>query len=75
MSYRLGSFIWVKTPDGIKFRRYSIAGTGGQCLLSPPDMDENGMFPVMLYNFGGSIFNAALSLIMLLFYTFLPGGH
>lgn len=74
VSYRLGSFIWVKTPDGIKFRRYSIAGTGGQCLLSPPDMDENGMFPVMLYNFGGSIFNAALSLIMLLFYTFLPGG-
>ncbi|MEY8427804.1 hypothetical protein AALA00_08845 [Lachnospiraceae bacterium 46-15] len=55
-SFRIGSFMWVKREDRIRFARYSLAGTGGQCLLSPPEM-EDGRFPYVLYHMGGSLAN------------------
>lgn len=48
--------MWVKDREKIKFRRLSLAGTGGQCLLIPPDR-KDGKYPYVLYNFGGSIIN------------------
>ena len=55
-SFRVFSLMWVK-PDGkIRLRRMSIAGTGGQCLMAPPDM-RDGKIPVTLYNLGGSLMN------------------
>ena len=48
--------MWVKLGNRVQFRKLSIAGTGGQCLMIPPDL-ENGKMPVMLYNFGGAIVN------------------
>lgn len=53
-SFRIFSFMWVKEGDKISVRRLSIAGTGGQCLMSPPDMVD-GKIPVVLYNLGGSL--------------------
>ena len=55
-SFRIGSFMWVKQDEVIKLRRLSIAGTGGQCLMAPPDM-KDGKIPYVLYNLGGSIVN------------------
>ena len=55
-SFRVFSLIWVKIGGRIRLRRLSIAGTGGQCLMAPPEM-KNGKIPVTLYNFGGSIMN------------------
>lgn len=55
-SFRIGSFMWVKREGRIRFARYSLAGTGGQCLLSPPDM-QDGRFPYVLYHMGGSLMN------------------
>lgn len=55
-SFRIGSFIWVRVGERIKFKRYSLMGTGGQCLLNPPDMVD-GKFPVKLYNAGGVLMN------------------
>ena len=64
-SYRIGSFAWVKSGDRIRFARQSIAGTAGQCLMSPPDMVD-GTMPVVLYNFGGVLMNVISAAIFLL---------
>ena len=37
-SFRIGSFMWVKLDGKIRLKRYSMSGTGGQCLMAPPDM-------------------------------------
>lgn len=63
-SFRIFSFMWVKENGKIKFRRLSLAGTGGQCLMTPPDMAD-GKIPVALYNLGGSMMNIASGLIFL----------
>lgn len=55
-SFRIGSFMIVKTEGKVKFKLHSVAGTGGQCLLSPPDM-KDGKMPYVLYNLGGVISN------------------
>ena len=55
-SFRIMSFMWVKEGDKIKFRRLSLAGTGGQCLMAPPELVD-GKMPVVLYNLGGAIMN------------------
>ncbi len=57
-SFRIGSFMWVKEQGKIKFRRLSVAGTGGQCLMNPPDLVD-GKVPVVLYNLGGPLMNLA----------------
>ncbi len=55
-SFRVGSFMWVKRDNKICLKRMSIAGTGGQCLMCPPDMID-GKIPYVLYNLGGCITN------------------
>lgn len=66
-SFRILSFIWSKSNGKIRFGRYSMAGTGGQCLLAPPD-PENGSiptkpFPTVLHHLGGSILNLVTAMI------------
>ena len=61
-SFRIFSWMWLKENGRIRFRRLSVAGTGGQCLMIPPDL-KDGRMPVLLYNFGGSIMNLAASAI------------
>ena len=55
-SFRIFGLMWVKTDGRVRFKRLNVAGTGGQCLMAPPDM-KDGRMPVMLYNFGGAIVN------------------
>ena len=62
-SYRIGGLMWIKLPDGIKLRRMSIAGTGGQCLMIPPKQ-KNGKIPVFLYNLGGAFANLVMAIIL-----------
>lgn len=69
-SFRIASFIWVKDQGKIKFKRMKIAGTGGQCLMSPPKMVD-GKFPVVLYNFGGALMNLIFAALFIgLFFAF-----
>ena len=63
-SFRIGSFIWVKLEGKLRLKRYSLSGTGGQCLMAPPDMVD-GKIPYALYNFGGCIANLVVSVIPL----------
>lgn len=57
LSFRVGSIVLQKTEQGIKFKKYSIAGTGGQCLMIPPDVENPENVPYFWYNFGGGLFN------------------
>lgn len=68
-SFRILSFMFIKENRKIKLKKLSIAGTGGQCLMSPPDMIE-GKLPVLLYNLGGPIFNFISAIFYLLLFFF-----
>ena len=70
-SYRIFSLMWVHDGERIRLRRFSLAGTGGQCLMEPPDL-VNGEIPVVLYNLGGSLMNILAGLLFLL--LSLPGS-
>lgn len=59
LSFRVGSVMWVQTETGIRLRRFRLPGTGGQCLMVPPEPE--GM-PVLLYNLGGPLMNVLLAL-------------
>lgn len=66
-SFRIGSFIWYKKQGEIHFGKYTLAGTGGQCLMSPPDL-QDGKMPYGLYNFGGALMNLLVSLAAFFIY-------
>ena len=78
-SFRVFNLIWVKENGTIHLRRLSVVGTAGQCLMVPPE-PVDGKIPVVLYNLGGSIMNAAVSIVLLLMffvlesYPLLSGG-
>ncbi|MGL5272763.1 MAG: M50 family metallopeptidase, partial [Phocaeicola sp.] len=45
------------------------AGTGGQCLLSPPNVDKGVYVPYFWYNIGGGLLNLLTSLIIFVIWT------
>lgn len=61
-SIRFGSLMLIKTEDGLKFRKFTLAGTGGQCLMVPPETDGDD-FPTGWYNMGGCLANLIAALI------------
>lgn len=66
VSFRILSLILVKIKGKFYLKKYHIPGTGGQCLLLPPEVDKNYNYPVTLYNLGGGIFNIIFSIIFFL---------
>ena len=72
ISFRIGSFMFIKNEGKIRVKIYNIVGTGGQCLMMPPPWREN--LPNKLYNFGGCITNFIASVIFLLIFLFFGGG-
>ena len=67
-SFRIGSLMWVRQGGKIRLCRMSIAGTGGQCLMIPPE-PKDGKIPVKLYNLGGVIFNLIFCAIFAILYA------
>lgn len=61
-SFRIGSFMWIRQDGVLRIKKYKLAGTGGQCLLSPPDLVD-GTFPVVLYNLGGALLNVIAAIL------------
>ncbi|SFP98936.1 hypothetical protein SAMN02910358_00413 [Lachnospiraceae bacterium XBB1006] len=57
LSFRILGMMWMKQDGRMVLRHMRIPGTGGQCLMGPPDM-KDGKIPVKLYLMGGTIFNA-----------------
>ena len=55
-SFRIFSLMLLNENGRFRIRKLRLAGTGGQCLMAPPDL-KDGKIPVMFYNFGGAIMN------------------
>ena len=64
-SFRVGSFMISEENGHLVTSRYSLAGTGGQCIMDPPDM-KDGEIPYILYNMGGVMMNLICASICLL---------
>jgi len=61
VSFRIGSLVLVRDDKGYGLRRFSVAGTGGQCLLEPPANADK--FPYKLYCMGGVIVNLLTAIV------------
>ncbi|MDR7870781.1 MAG: hypothetical protein RIN55_07990 [Tissierellaceae bacterium] len=60
VSFRVGSLTIIKEDGKYKFKKYNIPGTAGQCLMMPPEL-ENDKYPFVIYNFGGVFMNLIAS--------------
>lgn len=68
ISFRIFHFTFIRQNGKLRVKCFSVAGTGGQCLLNPPDKPLQDI-PCVLYNLGGALANlltAAVALTMLL---------
>ena len=63
-SFRIGSIAFVRREGRISIRRYKLAGTGGQCLMLPPEVPVERV-PFFWYNAGGVVMNIAVALLAL----------
>lgn len=76
VSLRWRSFAVVRNREGkFEFKRFNVAGTLGQCIMTPKDTNNA---PLFWYNFGGVLMNiicALLGLVIIVFkqnaFTFL----
>lgn len=67
VSFRIFNITLIKIDGKIRVKRFAVAGTGGQCLLNPPDLPLEKI-PTACYNAGGVLANLlALLLVSPLF--------
>lgn len=65
-SFRIFSLMLTEENGKLHCKRFSLAGTGGQCLMAPPTPDADGHFPFVLYNLGGSLMNLLTTIAFIL---------
>ena len=58
-SFRIGSFMLYRGDEGLRFGRFTVAGTGGQCLLEPSGTTDPENMPYEAYLLGGVAANLA----------------
>ncbi|MGN1349066.1 MAG: hypothetical protein ACI4VI_08995 [Acutalibacteraceae bacterium] len=68
-SFRIGKYMLLKTEQGFSFKKMSLQGTAGQCLMTAPEY-KDGKYPYVLYHLGGAIINALSAVIFLSLYFF-----
>ncbi len=61
-SFRVGSFMLKKEDKKLVLKRFTLAGTGGQCIMAPPELVD-GKMPYFWYNIGGALCNIVISVI------------
>lgn len=64
VSFRIFNLTFIRKDNKLCIKRFSIAGTGGQCLLVPPEKPLERV-PTILYNLGGVLTNLLTSIIAL----------
>lgn len=62
ISFRIFSMMLLRENGKFKIKKHKVPGTAGQCLMAPP-RKKNGQYPYVLYNLGGILVCAFLSLI------------
>lgn len=67
ISFRIGNITFIKENRKLKIKKFNIVGTGGQCVMIPPQ--GNGYdCPYIIYNLGGIFMNTIVTLLCMLFY-------
>lgn len=64
VSFRIGSFTLIRNNEKLQIKKFSIAGTGGQCLMMPPQRPIDKI-PTTFYNLGGILSNIIFSIAVL----------
>lgn len=62
ISFRVGSITIVKADGKFKLKKFNIKGTGGQCLMMPKTNNYEELHYI-LYNLGGVLMNAIVSIV------------
>lgn len=62
VSFRIFNYTILKEDGKFRIKKFAVAGTGGQCLLTPPDMPVERI-PTGWYNFGGVLANIIMLVI------------
>ena len=70
ISFRIFNYTILKTAEGLKVKKFGISGTGGQCLMTPPEGPAEEL-KFVSYNLGGVLFNLLFSVVaMILWWNF-----
>ncbi len=72
VSFRIGCFTLVRQDNRLKFKKTTVVGTGGQCLMSPP-LCKPSECPFFLYLQGGGAANIVTAVIALIIGSCLSG--
>lgn len=72
VSFRIGSLTLAKQDEKLHFKKTTVVGTGGQCLMSPP-LCEPSKCPFFLYLLGGGAVNILTGAVALLIGSFAVG--
>ena len=67
VSFSVGSLMIIKQNGKMKFKRFAIAGAGGQCLMSPPE-PIGYAYPFTFYYLGGGLANLLTSGVFIAHY-------
>lgn len=70
-SFRIGSLMLLRQNGRYRLCRHKLVGTGGQCLMTPPNKNNTDI-PVVLFNLGGIIFNLIFSVIFAILFLLIP---
>lgn len=73
-SLRFGKVMLAKENGRLRFCKYDMPGTGGQCIMTAPKMDAKKM-PVVLYNLGGLFMNLFVFLIGIIVFAVVKASH
>lgn len=70
-SFRVFSLMLILDNGKLRLKKFSIPGTGGQCLMCPPDLVD-GKIPTFLYNMGGCILNTQTAIVCVVMNVVFP---
>ena len=73
VSFTVGNLMLIKENGKLKIKKFGIAGAGGQCLMSPPEL-KNNSYPFVLYNLGGGLMNFLFSVGSVVLFVALKGA-
>ena len=69
-SFRMLNIMIIKQNNRLKIKKYSLAGTAGQCIMIPPSINEHT--PYILYNYGGPLFSLFFAIVFFAIYIHVP---
>lgn len=68
VSFRVGKFTLIKENNKFCIKKFTVKGTGGQCLMMPK-IDDYQKCSYVLYNLGGVLMNALVSILCFIIYS------